>query len=117
MPRKSQEVIDKTIITNEQPSLSLEQYTGKFTNPVLGNAEVKLQNNGLVILFDAYPMAKLQHKYLNTFSFAFNENIPWMLKREFNVFSMTVNFIIDANAKVVKMNVARFGDFVRENED
>ncbi|MCK4966830.1 hypothetical protein KAS50_07355, partial [bacterium] len=86
-------------------------------NPVLGNAEVKLQNDELVILFEAHPTAYLQHKHLNTFSYKFNDNIPWMLKREFNVFSMTVNFIIDTNAEVVKMNVARFGDFVRENED
>jgi CubicO group peptidase (beta-lactamase class C family) len=41
--------------TNPKPALDLKEYTGKYTNEVYGDMEVKLENNKLNIYFSHHP--------------------------------------------------------------
>ncbi len=94
------------------PSLPLEKYTGVYTHQIYENIKVELKDGKLVLNFDLYPTAVLEHKYLDTFQTKFSKIISTMWDRTIG-HELDVTFNIDAGAKVTKMNIFALGDFTR----
>ncbi|MFC2164994.1 serine hydrolase [Acidobacteriota bacterium] len=95
------------------PSLSLEKYTGTYSSEVYGGVRVVLDEENLVLRFDHYPPAELNHFNRNTFSADFGKNIASMLKMMFRLMGSEATFKIDANAKVIEFEMPAFGVFKR----
>jgi len=93
-------------------SLPLESYTGVYTHPLFENIHVKLKDGALVLDFDLYPTAALEHKYLDTFKTKFEKIISTMWDRTLG-HELDVTFFVDAEANVTKMNIFGLGDFTR----
>lgn len=53
----------KVVVTNNKPSISFLQYTGKYNNDVYGDIEIRLENGKLNIYFSNHPdlVGKLDH--------------------------------------------------------
>ncbi|MFC2164516.1 serine hydrolase [Acidobacteriota bacterium] len=94
------------------PSLPLESYTGVYTHPIFENIKVYLEGGNLVLDFDLYPTATLEHKYLDTFITKFEKIISSMWDRT-RGHELEVTFHIDADAKVTEMSILGLGDFTR----
>ena len=54
-------------VANTSPTLSLEQYAGKYTDPLYGELEVKAENKKLLISLNNYQKATLEHWHYDTF--------------------------------------------------
>jgi len=94
------------------PSLPLDRYTGVYTHPIFENITVEIKNGALVLDFDLYPTAFLEHKYLDTFVTKFEKIISTMWDRTVG-HELDVTFHVDANAAVTELTVFGLGDFVR----
>jgi len=94
------------------PSLPLDSYTGIYTHPIFENIKVELKDDALVLNFDLYPTASLEHKYLDTFVTKFEKIISTMWDRTVG-HELDVTFHVDANAAVTELTVFGLGDFVR----
>jgi len=94
------------------PSLPLDSYTGVYTHPIFENIKVELKDGNLLLDFDLYPSATLEHKYLDTFITKFEKIISSMWDR-IRGHELDVTFHIDANAEVTEVSIVGFGDFTR----
>jgi hypothetical protein len=94
------------------PSLPLESYTGIYNHSIFENIQVELKDGKLVLNFDLYPTAVLEHKYLDTFVTKFEKIISTMWDRTVG-HELDVTFYVDSNAKVTELNVFGLGDFTR----
>lgn len=94
------------------PSLPLENYTGVYNHPIFENIKVELRDGKLVLNFDLYPKAVLEHRYLDTFVTKFEKIIStmWDLRRGHE---LDVTFHIDADAKITALDIDPLGDFIR----
>ncbi|KYP15744.1 serine hydrolase [Flavihumibacter sp. CACIAM 22H1] len=59
--------------TGDKPSLALEKYAGSFTEPLLGRATIKMEDQGLVLRFDntEHMVADLRYFQYNNFIASF----------------------------------------------
>lgn len=93
-------------------SLPLESYTGVYTHPIFENVKVELKDGNLVMDFDLYPTAVLEHKYLDTFKTKFEKIISTMWDRT-RGHELDVTFHVDADAQITKLTIFVLGDFTR----
>lgn len=94
-------------------SCPLEQYIGRYTNQMLGGLSVVIKDNKLLLQFDAYPMAILNHKDNDTFIADFGDDLPFMFSRYVSVDPIEVKFGINKEKQIKEINVSRFGVFKR----
>jgi CubicO group peptidase (beta-lactamase class C family) len=93
------------------PSLPLASYTGVYHHPIYEHVEVALEHGSLVLSFDLYPRATLEHRDQDTFTMRFDRSISSMWDRVFGQ-ELEVTFRIDADA-VSNLSIRLFGDFTR----
>ncbi|MCP4661737.1 MAG: DUF3471 domain-containing protein [bacterium] len=98
------------------PSLPLASYTGVYHHPVYEHVEVELEQGSLVLSFDLYPRATLEHRDQDTFTMRFNRSISSMWDRVFGR-ELDVTFHVDADAAVSELSIRLFGDFTRVQGD
>jgi CubicO group peptidase (beta-lactamase class C family) len=84
---------------NSVPSLDLSEYTGTYGGEMYGNAEVKLENDKLVVRFIPTPIfiGDLTHFQYDTFRIKLR-NSPGLP-------GGTVNFVLNAEGKVESMRI------------
>ena len=70
--RKAEQDKEAKRVLGTKPSLSIDNYTGKFTNEIYGDAEVSLVNNELTIKFPNNISLALKHWHYDVFQGAFN---------------------------------------------
>ena len=96
---KKEEKAEKNFIAkrvaNTKPSLSLQQYTGKYSDPLYGELEVLLTGDKLVVQLNTFTKATLDHWHYDTFR-AINEKV-WIENK-------TVTFIINSFGKVGRIS-------------
>ncbi len=54
-------------VANTSPSLSLDQYAGKYTDPLYGEIEVTIKDKKLLVNINNYVRATLEHWHYDTF--------------------------------------------------
>jgi CubicO group peptidase (beta-lactamase class C family) len=75
------EVIERTVAGTE-PSLPLEAYTGRYGGPMYGDAEVRLEDGGLVLRLLPNPdlVADLEHRQHDSWVIEWRRPFPWFGK-------------------------------------
>jgi CubicO group peptidase (beta-lactamase class C family) len=84
-------------VANTSPSKPLTDYCGKYTDPLYGEAEVLLKDNGLEFTFNqtsSLTRITMSHWHYDTFRGEFER--PWYGKA-------TAQFLLDASGKVDKL--------------
>ena len=64
---KAQKEIDSKRVLNTKPSLALQEYTGKYKDPLFGELEISLKENKLTIYLNNFTKATLEHWHFDTF--------------------------------------------------
>ncbi len=93
------------------PSLSLESYVGVFHHPIYETVSVRLEQDRLVMHFDLYPSATLEHREGDTFAMQFDTRISVMWDVVFGSV-LYVTFDVDADTEVKQLNIQYFGRFM-----
>jgi CubicO group peptidase (beta-lactamase class C family) len=97
------------------PSLPLESYVGVYYHPVFEHVEVELEQGGLVLSFDLYPKATLEHSDQDRFILRFERTISSMWDRVFGN-ELGLEFHVDTDGNVSKLNMRVFGEFYPVDE-
>jgi CubicO group peptidase (beta-lactamase class C family) len=85
---------DSERVLNTKPSLDLVKYTGQYTDPIYGNAEVFEEDGRLKIRWSSMLSMTLEHWHFDTFKGSYNK--AWFP-------ADYVSFILSEDGKVVKM--------------
>lgn len=70
---KAQKEIDSKRVLNTKPSLALQEYTGKYKDPLFGELEISLKENKLTIHLNNFTKATLEHWHFDTFRASFEK--------------------------------------------
>jgi hypothetical protein len=81
---------------NTSPSLPLQEYTGKYSDPLYGDLEITLQDNKLVIDINHYEKATVEHWHYNTFR--------GMYQHDWDGHALA-NFTLNTKGEVQKINL------------
>lgn len=95
---------EQSIPEGTAPSLTLDRYAGDYQSEMFGEARVDLEDEKLIVRFEAYPKAFLEHQHLDTFQ------ALWQDKHGGQV---SITFSINARGRVTEMTVGGMGDFRR----
>lgn len=87
---------------DSHPSLALEDYAGKYTNPIYGEAIVIYQSGKLVFNLSPSFTSTLQHCHYDTFKAVWRDT---MMDEDF------ITFILNGDGQAAKISVERFGEF------
>ncbi|MBS1489765.1 MAG: serine hydrolase [Bacteroidetes bacterium] len=101
---KSEKEFEAKRIPNTTPSLALAEYAGKYSDPLYGTLYITQKDNQLLIDFNHFEKATLEHWHYNTFRGPYEKD--WYGKA-------LANFILDANGKIARVNVEGM-EFTRE---
>ncbi|MFB3906068.1 MAG: serine hydrolase [Acidobacteriota bacterium] len=87
-------------VLNTRPSLKLESYAGTYGGLMYGDAEVKVENGNLVLVFlpNRELTGDLTHWHFDTFEVKWRTAFPWFGKGK-------VQFLLDSIGQVVEMKV------------
>ena len=87
-------------VLNTKPSLTLQSYVGTYGGPMYGDAEVKMENGKLVLVFLPNPelTGDLTHWHFDTFEVKWRNAFPWFGKGR-------VQFFLDNAGQVVELKV------------
>jgi len=87
-------------VPNTKLSLPLQDYAGTYGGPMYGDAEVKLENGNLVLVFVPNPelTGDLTHWHFDTFQVKWRTAFPWFGQGK-------VQFLLDNRGRVVEMKV------------
>lgn len=86
-------------IKGTKPSLQLEDYTGQYFDKLSGEAEVRLENGGLVFDYNPRHVGDLQHWHYNTFRVIWRHPIFDMSPKSF------LQFNLDEMGRVANLRV------------
>ncbi len=91
---------DSQRVLNTKPSLPLDNYLGTYGGPMYGDAEVRMENGKLVLVFLANPdfTGDLTHWHFDTFEVKWRTAFPWFGKGK-------VQFLPDNAGRVTEMKV------------
>jgi CubicO group peptidase (beta-lactamase class C family) len=109
---RPQPVETPEISDRRTPSLPLEGYAGVYSHPIYERVEVEFDHGNLVLDFDLYPRATLEHTDQDTFKMRFEEEMPSMWDLVFGR-EFYVSFHVDADDGVDELSLSIFGDFTR----
>ena len=85
---------DSAHVLNSKPSLPLTAYTGSYTDPLYGKADVTLRDNKLYLSINNVMTGYLDHWHYDTFRVIFDQF--WNGKEP-------VSFVLDTQGKVAKL--------------
>ena len=91
---------DTQRVLNTKPSLPLSNYVGTYGGPMYGDAEVKMENGNLVVVFLPNPelTGDLNHWHFDTFEVKWRTAFPWFGRGK-------VQFLLDNRGQVVEMKI------------
>jgi len=103
-----QKEIDAKRVLGTKPSLALEDYTGKYSNETYGEAEIKMEDGGLLVNYPNNNVLKLEHWDYDIFKGSFNNfwwdksNVQFFLNNEgkvsyFEMDGMRYKKIVESN--------------------
>ncbi|GAB2535618.1 serine hydrolase [Spirosoma aerophilum] len=93
--RLAERKADSTRVLNTKPSLPLTAYTGAYTSPVYGKAEVKVKDGKLHISLNDVMSGQLDHWHYDTFRLTYDQF--WNGKDP-------LNFLLDTQGNVAKLS-------------
>ncbi len=93
-----------TRVADTKPSRPLEDYAGKFTNRLYGDAHVELADGKLLLKRGSAVAADLEHWHYDTFQARFRDRV---LQPEL------ITFHLDAEAKIASVDLSPLGTFER----
>lgn len=93
--RRAERAADSTRVLNTQPSLPLTAYVGSYSDPLYGNAEVRMQHGKLRIVVNKVLAGNLSHWHFDTFRLTHDQ---------FWNGTDTVGFVLDARGKVANLS-------------
>jgi hypothetical protein len=85
---------DMQRVVDTKPSHALEKYTGTYTDPVYGKAEVSFKEGKLIIRWSSKLEMTLEHWHYDTFKGTYNK--AWIRPE-------LVSFVLDDNGQVAKL--------------
>lgn len=92
---KEEKAFEAARMVNTKPSLSLDEYTGKYTDPLYGEVIITRDNEDLILVANQYLKARVSHWHYDTFR-------GWYDKRWNG--KLNTSFTLDAKGKVSKVN-------------
>ncbi len=92
----AQMAMEKQRVAGTQPSLPLEQYAGKYPDPLYGTVEASLNNGSLLLNINNAAKASVSHWHYDTFRGPFEQ--AWYGH-------LTVQFQLGADGKVKSMDI------------
>lgn len=95
--QKAKSAADKRVL-NTKPSLPLQEYAGKYSDPLYGNIELKVVNDHLEALFNQTATGVLSHWNYDSFQLSWNKK--WDGKD-------LVSFNLDTEGKVAELTWGR----------
>lgn len=87
-------------VPGTRPSLALEGYAGTYGGPMYGDAEVSVEDGGLVLRLLPNPdlVADLEHLHYDTFIIRWRDDLAWFGKG-------TATFVLDASGTASEMKL------------
>lgn len=92
---KSEKTFEAARVANTKPSLVLDDYTGRYTDPLYGEVIVTRENDELVLVANQVLKARVSHWHYDTFR-------GWYDKRWYG--KVNANFMLDEKGKVSKVS-------------
>jgi CubicO group peptidase (beta-lactamase class C family) len=102
--KAAQQKIEADRIRNTNPSLSLENYAGNYTDEMYGDMKVTFENGKLKAKFGPYFNGTLEHWHYDTFRVIWEDEVQGQ---------GFINFKLNSQGKVDLMNVEGLGEFKR----
>jgi len=93
---KAEMKVESSRVANTKPSLALDEYAGRYEDPLYGDVLVTRENDELVLNMNQVVKARLSHWHYDTFRGWFDK---WWREK------LTVNFTLDEKGKVAHVNV------------
>jgi len=88
---KTTRAFEATRVLNTKPSLPLDEYTGRYTDPLYGELIITRENDELVLVTNHYLKARVSHWHYDTFR-------GWFDKRWYG--KLNASFMLDTKGKV-----------------
>jgi CubicO group peptidase (beta-lactamase class C family) len=92
-------------VADTKPSLPLEKYTGTYSDELYGDAEIKLEDDKLVLHRGPAFVADLEHWHYDTFRAKFRDRV---------IDPQMVSFQLDASGKVKALEIPGLGEFTKK---
>lgn len=92
---KEEKAFEAARIANTRPSLALDEYTGKYTDPLYGEVIVSRENEDLILVANQYLKARVSHWHYDTFR-------GWFDKRWYG--KINTSFTLNEKGKVSKVS-------------
>jgi len=92
---KSEKALEAARVANTKSSLPLDEYAGKYTDPLYGEVIITRENEELIIVANQFLTARVSHWHFDTFR-------GWYDKRWYG--KVNANFILDEKGKVSKVS-------------
>lgn len=92
---KAEKALEAARVANTKPSLSLDEYTGKYTDPLYGEVIITRENEDLVIVANQFLKARVSHWHYDTFRGWYDKK--WNGK-------LNANFSLDEKGKISKVS-------------
>ncbi len=92
---KEEKFLEATRVPNTKPSHPLDDYTGRYTDPLYGELIVTKENDELILAANQFLKARVSHWHYDTFR-------GWFDKRWYG--KINANFSLDDKGKVSKVN-------------
>lgn len=92
---KAEKAFEAARVTTTKPSLPLDEYTGKYTDPLYGEVIITRENDDLIMVSNQYLKARVSHWHYDTFRGWYDKK--WNGK-------LNMNFVLNEKGKVSKVN-------------
>jgi len=92
---KEEKAFETARMANTKPSLALDEYTGKFTDPLYGEVIITRENDDLILVANQYLKARVSHWHYDTFR-------GWFDKRWYG--KINTSFTLNEKGKVSKVS-------------
>jgi CubicO group peptidase (beta-lactamase class C family) len=92
---KEEKVFEAARMVNTKPSLSLDEYTGTYTDPLYGEVIITLENEDLILVANQYLKARVSHWHYDTFR-------GWFDKRWYG--KINTSFTLNEKGKISKVS-------------
>ena len=92
---KEEKVLEAGRVMNTKPSHSLDDYTGRYTDPLYGELMITRENDELILVANQFLKARVSHWHYDTFRGSFDKR--WYGK-------INANFTLDEKGKVSKVS-------------
>lgn len=92
---KTEKTFEDSRVANTKPSLPLDEYTGRYTDPLFGEMIITRENEELVLVANQFVKARVSHWHYDTFR-------GWYDKRWYG--KLNVTFQVGPNGKISTLN-------------